>query len=604
MSSLKPYPMKKLPLDEIEAEIEKIFPGAIQEKREPYKSSDEVLDEVDAEIKKLLREEFQEEHSLDDPKGEVLKRENREHISPDLVLDQLSSGGFMPPPMPFQPSSLLDVNAASMEHLKIFLGAVTEVALNTQAPGRMIVICALATIATIVQGLYVICSPLGGIHPLSLNTIVIALSGERKTTVDNFFTKVFTVILKVINTKIQDLNKGYESEVDKWQTDGKILKSAYMFAKKNGDAAAEELAYESHKQLKPERLDYLGFVHDDFTVSALLQSLYANMPVASIMTSEGAKVLDDANMKCVPFLNKLWDGASVQVTRVVRDSFWLRDACLSTSLMIQPDVLKKILDKRYDELRSSGYFARALVCYPQSNIGRRPVFCTQRYTEKTDLLHAKLAGLMIKLLRSLSDPEFKRQALELDQEAEQMWLYFANDVETKMNLGGIYESATDHASKSAENVLRLAGCLHAFEFGDGKISAKTLNAAIQIWLQCSKDFVDWFVPLPQDVQNGQRLQKYLHDNYGVYLMNRPVEQMYFDERFIRSRRVLQCGPLKNAEQMNQALGWLVRQGRVGVVEEVRPNGKGKGTVYIDLIPGAGVPVYSSNGYPLRFSHIN
>ena len=500
------------------------------------------------------------------------------------------------------PPNLRDVDVHSLEHLPVIWGAIKEVALNTLAPGRLITSSALGTFATIAQGLYDVRSPLGSVRPLSLNMITVALSGERKTTVDRIFLMVLAIVMEVINEHIQKLNNKADAELEKWGVDDEILIKKYKAAKRTGPAVEEEAALSRHKKMKPQKLDYLMMIHDDFTMSALLLSLHDNMFIASISTSEGAKVLDDASMKTIPILNKAYDGDPVQVSRISRESYWLKNFRLSTSLMIQPDVLKKIIGKRHDELRSSGYVARSILCYPESNIGRRPIVTTRQYTDKIDLLYARLGRLCIELLLSLSDPEFKRKELMLDQEGEQLWLNFANDIESKMNVGGCYQSATDHASKLPENVLRVAGVLHAVEFGDGDITAKTLNAAIQICMQSSKDFVDCFVPPPQDVVNGQKLQKYLYDNYVVYLMDRPAEQMYFDERFIGRNRALQCGPLANAEQMNQALGYLIRQRIVSVVEEVKP--KGRGTVYINLIPDAPLPHYSVNGYPLRFSSIN
>jgi len=78
--------------------------------------------------------------------------------------------------------------------------------------------------------------------------------------------------------------------------------------------------------------------------------------------------------------------------------------------------------------------------------------------------------------------------------------------------------------------------------------------------------------------------------------------MHFDERFMRQNKVLQCGPCTNAEGLNLALGYLSRQGIVSVVEEVK--NIGKNAIYIDLFPKAPLPLYSSNGYPLRYACIN
>ncbi|MCF2948495.1 DUF3987 domain-containing protein [Paraglaciecola aquimarina] len=500
------------------------------------------------------------------------------------------------------PTNFLDVDCQSFEHLNIIWGAYKEIALNTHAPGRMIVDAGNVSLAGVVQGLYVVRSPLGSLHQLSLNVNIAALSGERKTTVDRYFSKVYTILMEVINEHIQTLNNEVDESLEKWELDNKILKRAYKIAKENDSVIEEEKALSEHQKLKPEKLDFLTMVYDDFTISALLQNLYANMPVALISTSEGAKVLDDSSMKSIPLLNKCWDGDALQVSRLSRESFWVKEPKVSILTMIQPDLLTNILSKRYDELRNSGFLSRGMFCYPKSNIGRRPIVTTKKYTDKTNLLYSRLGRLSIQLLSSLSDSNFKRKELQLDQEGEQLWINFANYVESNTNPGGLYESATDLASKLAENALRVAGVLHAVEFGEGDISAKTLNTAIQICIQSSKDFVEFFVPPPQDVVYGQKLQKYLHNNFGVYLVGRNFDEMHFDERFMRQNKVLQCGPFTNAEGLNQALGYLSRQGIVAVVEEIKV--KGKNAFYIDLVPQSPLPLYSSNGYPLRYACIN
>jgi hypothetical protein len=500
------------------------------------------------------------------------------------------------------PMNLADVDWSSLENLTIISGAIKEIAINTQASGRMIVASAIAAFAAVTQGLYDVRSPLGSVHPLSLNVLIVAPSGSRKTTVDRHFAKVFTIFTEVINEHIQTRNEEVEALLEKWEIDNKILKKAYKVAKENDSVIEEEEALVQHQKLKPKKLDFLTMVHDDFTISALLQSLYSNMPVALISTSEGAKVLDDSSMKSTPILNKLWDADTVQVSRISRESFRLNDAKMSSNLMIQPDVFSNILNKRGDELRGSGYLSRTIFCFPQSNIGQRPILTTKQYTKKTELLHSRLGSLCIQLLLFLSNPKSKRKQLQLDQEAEQLWINFANDTESKAKPGCLYHLVPDHSSKLAENVLRTAGVIHAVEYGEGDISAKTLNTAIQICIQSSKDFVECFVPLPQDVVDGQKLQKYLHNNFGVYLVGRNFEGVYFDERFIRQLKVRQCGPHKNAEKLNQAILYLIRQGIVTLVEEVKP--KGKKVVYIDLIPSAPLPYSSVNGYSLRYSSIS
>src|SRR5690554_5383611 len=273
---------------------------------------------------------------------------------------------------------------------------------------------------------------MGSLHPLSLNMIVIAASGERKTSVEKYFTKIFSDVLKVINKHIKNSNDGFEGDLRKWQLRNKHLERAYTEAKKRNTACWEEADLDEHMLKKPKKLDSITMVHDDFSIEALLQSLYCNMPVASIMTSEGAKVLNGISLNSMVPLNTLWDGGSVNVQRISREGFVLENTRLTTSLMIQPDVLKNIMSKRPDELRGSGYLARALVCKPISKIGHRPVLITKVYNEKLSNFHSRLMSQVIKLMRSLSDVDVVRQELFLEPQAELEWISYANFIEHNM----------------------------------------------------------------------------------------------------------------------------------------------------------------------------
>ncbi len=528
-----------------------------------------------------------------------LQQSNDFLIAPTRTLplaSDICSGIPFYPPQLFSDSSG-DFDAGYFEHLPTLRMAINEVSLNTQAPINMIVCSAIATMATVAQGLFDVRSPTGSLHPLSLNTIIIAGSGERKTTVEKSFTKVFSDALEVINKHVKNSNSSFEADLKKWEREDKCLERAYVLAKKKNNVGWEEVDLDKHQSKKPKKLNHITMIHDDYSIEALLQSLYCNMPVASITTSEGAKVLNDINLKSMVHLNTLWDGGNVDVQRVTRDGFILKNARLTTSLMIQPKVLEKIMSKRPDELRSSGYLARALVCQPISKIGHRSMLVTKVYNEKLGNFHSRLMSQIIKLMCSLSDSEVSRQELILDQQAEVEWINYVNYVEHNMLLGNFYESVHDHASKLPENVLRVAAVIHAFEFAEGSISYKTLRAAIHICQKCSNDFIRCFVPPPQDAQDGERLSQYLYSNFMAYQGSRPIEHMRFDERFIRRNRVRQCGPFNKSALLNQALRYLSLQGRVRQIEEIGPNGNA--TVYIDLYPNYPLPVCSGKGLPIR-----
>lgn len=64
--------------------------------------------------------------------------------------------------------------------------AIRELARNVQAPIDLVALCVLPVMATVIQDKVKVRLPIGGQpKPVSLFTLVVAVSGDRKTTVDN-----------------------------------------------------------------------------------------------------------------------------------------------------------------------------------------------------------------------------------------------------------------------------------------------------------------------------------------------------------------------------------------------------------------------------------
>ncbi len=96
-----------------------------------------------------------------------------------------------------------------------FQNAVEEVAKNTQAPLDLVQLCALAAISITTQRLINVKLPGVGVVPTSLMLMIVAKSGERKSTVES---KFFNPIREFEQSK----QAAYENEYQNWVTKNKV----------------------------------------------------------------------------------------------------------------------------------------------------------------------------------------------------------------------------------------------------------------------------------------------------------------------------------------------------------------------------------------------
>tara|TARA_R100001440_G_scaffold33334_1_gene52255 strand:- start:2 stop:628 length:627 start_codon:yes stop_codon:yes gene_type:complete len=113
-----------------------------------------------------------------------------------------------------------------------------------------------------------------------------------------------------------------------------------------------------------------------------------------------------------------------------------------------------------------------------------------------------------RMARVVGDVE--REEIRFAEEAAAEWYKLADRIEIAIRSGGEFEKASDHASKLGENIARVAALLHYFE-GDGDvISVETLNVAADICAECSHDFLQLFVPPPEEVRDAVELDKLIN----------------------------------------------------------------------------------------------
>ena len=267
--------------------------------------------------------------------------------------------------------------------------AVEEVQLFVQAPDEMVAASAISALAIATQHLIDVRRTIALQGPSGLYYLVIADSGDRKTTIDRFF------MTPVYEYERKERETGKATEADHaakmavWEAKKKAAIAGLESAAKGKQSAEDdkakggktleayqaELADLEKNKPTPPRIPRL--IYADATQEKLLRCLATGWPSAAIVSSEGGAVFGahamsrDTVMRTLGALNVLWDGGTLQVDRVGDGSFVVRGARLSINIQVQAAVLRDFMEGTKGLARGSGFLARFLIADPETRQGTR-----------------------------------------------------------------------------------------------------------------------------------------------------------------------------------------------------------------------------------------
>lgn len=203
-----------------------------------------------------------------------------------------------------------------------------------------------------------------------------------------------------------------------------------------GDVTTERL-----QSLLAEQGERIGVLSDEPGLFLIMSGLY----------SAGAANLD-------VFLQG-YSGSPMRIDRAAR-SVRIDRPALSIGLMIQPGILADVATNR--RFRDTGLMARFLYAVPDSNVGHRDV---RHRAPIPDDVAACYHRNLFALLEGEPAPAKAPRVLPMTEEAEDIWLQLAEDVEAGMRVGGSLETVADWAAKLPGQVARIAALLQLAEGG-------------------------------------------------------------------------------------------------------------------------------------------
>lgn len=439
--------------------------------------------------------------------------------------------------------------------------ALIEAAANVQAPIPMLASAMLAAASSATQGLANVKRPNGLVSPISLLFITIAESGERKTACD----EVFTRAIREFETRELEAEDGseasFQAELFVWKQKGSILKASITKALNDSiidspsdvsDLANLQAKLACHFEEEPARTRLLQMLIQDSTPEGIMNRVQIHCPLLFLNCDEGGKVLNSYLAHSLTLLNSMRDGSAQYHDRKTTDRQIVPFVRLSSHIQAQPKTIQRFFEKQGDLSRDNGFLARNWITYPHSTQGFRFIGAGPLSWPDVNRFNQRISELLTETKHFRSSNTDNLPEIEFNPEAACAWTSFFNCIEGHQQPNQIYSGIRDAASKTAENVARLAAILHKFEGHNGSIALDTIQRAISIGAWYLESFRLIFDPpaIPQQVLDAQALEGWMFRHY-----------QHTSESIFRKNFLLQHGPLRSKATLDPALATLVANGR-------------------------------------------
>ncbi len=436
--------------------------------------------------------------------------------------------------------------------------AINEVWMNTQAPDALVAMEFLATMSVVAQALYVVRLPTGQVKPVSLNLCAIAGSGERKTGVHNQVSRPLYDFDKVRMEKYAADLKRYLQEMHVWKAIDVGLSRELSKKTQQKECTADlrqDLA--DHVTKLPEKPRARRLMRQNATDRAIMDALEGDGESIAFISDEGELIVKGGALSKTGLLNKAWDGAAMlSLDRSGGESVIVRNPRVTTWYMIQPQVLKDFIDRRGDTLRSSGYWARYLMGFPESTQGNRYIRDLDKPRHKLEKFHERARELLNEFGARVDEGIVQPKVLEFSYDAIARWIGATNHIEGLLRETEYLHDIKDAASKMLENVARVAALLHVFSHQEGPISVESFERAMTIVNWHIDEFKRLFssqAVVPQHVADAQAVEDYLYSHYWCA-----------SQQVVPKNEVLRNGPVRPSSRFEAALNQLLVNYRVYV----------------------------------------
>lgn len=441
--------------------------------------------------------------------------------------------------------------------------AIEEVVDFVQCPISLAASSALSALSLSCQHLANVKRAESLISPVSLYFLAIAESGERKSTVDNYFTKQIGIWQNDKHSSLSREIIQYDSDLQSWTMEVDGIKQKIKENSRDGKSIDElKQRLLKAKENKPKAVIKPKLTFSDVTYEELARNLGCLWPSAGVFSSEAGVIFGGHSMKnehlmrYLSMLNTFWDGKEVQFDRKTSESFIIRNARLSIGLAVQPETLNRFINSTNSLARNIGFLARFLITWPDSTQGKRFFKEPPKLWPALSIFHDRINHLLNKNFESYVENEIVFDELSLSNTAKREWTAFHDAVELSINKNHDNFDLKDFASKASDNVARLAALFHLFEKRESEIQEDHIIFASNI--------IEWHL-------NETKRYFCLNTAIETNETNPLIKLDQFIVNFFESHSkvlfksyLLQYGPIRNASILNPLLDELVCLNRIKI----------------------------------------
>lgn len=378
--------------------------------------------------------------------------------------------------------------------------AVSDAQLLTQAPLPLIASACFGAASQATQNLVDVERREGLYGPIGLFFTTICASGERKTTVDTLFTRAIREFDRKNDLAYESKCRDHAAELAVWQIKKKCaVQELQKGIKKGEEIEALSQALAEVVKREPAPPIHSPLLLSDATPAAIKKALRREMSSIGIFADEGSTVFEGQILSEFSFINELWDGGTIHVDRARTGRWSIKDARLTMSLMVQPEVFERFLERRGQAARDIGLLARMLIAYPVSTQGSRTLRDIPE-RENLNCFNNRVKVLLEEAQKCRFLQAGLRPRLKFDRSAQRRWNNEFDHTEMASapcrKLAGI----KDYAAKFADNLARLAAVFHVFEGCSGDISLDTFDRAFAVAAWYGECFNHLFSPPKPTIQ--------------------------------------------------------------------------------------------------------
>jgi putative DNA primase/helicase len=461
--------------------------------------------------------------------------------------------------------------------------AISEYARYGRQPIPLVASSALGQMALACQGLADVARNDELRSPCSLYLLAIAESGERKSASDKQFSRAIREwVTRERETRAPEFRRSIAMAKDHKARIAGVESRIKTVSAKDDDDARRELEQLQNRLIELEQNPIVAKplpapTHEDVNPASLAYAVANGWPSSGLYSDEAGSVIgsqglgEESATSLLSLMNILWDGRAFAPTRKAAAATELRGRRFSCFLMLQPDLLPKLIDKGG---RSIGFLARFLICHPTSTMGSRLYVDPPTDRSALNAFDRQIAALLsLELPIDCSGEDrgalmrLTPPVMTLAPDAKRRWIAFHDGVERELCQFGEFSGVRDVASKAAENAVRIAGVFQLFDQArvGATLELPYLDAGVSVaaWHlnEAKRLFLD--IDAPSEILDARELSTWLVGKART-LKTRDGELIMDAEGMLSLRDISKLGPnrVRDSVHRDDALDILVEANHV------------------------------------------